>query len=234
MMWHAFKSLMLVKPMEKFLSVITPWVGGTALVMLVIGTIWGLYIAPADYQQQDAYRIIFVHVPSAFLSLGLYTSMAIASLLYLIFRVKMLEKWVWACAPIGALFTALALITGAIWGKPMWGTWWVWDARLTSELILLFIYFGVIFLKDALKAQHQSLIPAHILTIVGFVNIPIVHFSVKWWYTLHQGPTLSQFARPEMANDMLMPLLWCLVAFGLTALYMILLRMRISCLEDLK
>lgn len=116
----------------------------------------------------------------------------------------------------------------------MWGTWWVWDARLTSELILLFIYFGVIFLKDALRAQHQSLVPAHILAVVGFVNIPIVHFSVKWWYTLHQGPTLSQFAKPEMAPEMLAPLLWCLFAFGVIALYMIIVRLRIACYEDVQ
>lgn len=233
-MWNAFKSLMLPKPMEHFLAKVLPWIGYTAIIGLLIGSIWGLYIAPADYQQQDAYRIIFVHVPSAFLSLGIYTSMAVASLLYLIFHVKMLEKWVWAAASVGALFTALALITGAIWGKPMWGTWWVWDARLTSELILLFIYFGVIFLKDMLSAQRQSLIPAHVLCVVGFVNIPIVHFSVKWWYTLHQGPTLSQFAKPDMAPDMLSPLLFCLCAFGFAALYMIMLRLRIACCEDMK
>jgi heme exporter protein C len=233
-MWKAIKSLMLPGPMEKFLAMISPWVGGIALLIFIVGAIWGLWIAPPDYQQQDAYRIIFVHVPCAFLSLGIYASMALASLLYLIFRVKMLDKWVWACAPIGALFTALALITGAIWGKPMWGTWWVWDARLTSELILLFIYLGVIFLKDALRAQHQSLMPAHILTVVGFLNIPIVHFSVQWWHTLHQGPTLSQFARPDMAPEMLSPLLTCILAFKLIALYMIIVRLRVACYEDKK
>ncbi len=231
-MWKAIKSLMLPTPMENFLSRLCPWVGRISFLLLLISVVWGLWIAPADYQQLDAYRIIFVHVPSAFLSLSIYSSMAIVSLLYLIFRVKMLDKWVWACAPIGALFTALALVTGAIWGKPMWGTWWVWDARLTSELILLFIYLGVIFLKDALRTQHQSIMPAHVLTVVGFVNIPIIHFSVQWWHTLHQGPTLSQFARPEMAPEMLAPLLCSLLAFKLTALYMILLKLRIACYEE--
>jgi heme exporter protein C len=231
-MWKAIKSLMVSKNLEKFLRIISPWIGMIAFISFCIGAVWGLFLAPADYQQQDAYRIIFVHVPSAFLSMGIYTSMAIASLLFLIFRVKMLDKFVWACAPTGALFTGLALITGAIWGKPMWGTWWVWDARLTSELILLFIYLGVIFLKDALRTQHQSIMPAHVLAVIGLVNIPIVHFSVQWWYTLHQGPTLSQFAKPDMAPEMLYPLLFCLFAFAMMALYMIILRLRILCLEE--
>lgn len=233
-MWHAFKSLMLPKPMEACLARVCPWLGALSLCALVVITVWGLYIAPADYQQQDAYRIIFVHVPSAFLSLGIYTSMAVASILFLIFRIHMLARWVWAAAPIGAVFTALALVTGAIWGKPMWGTWWVWDARLTSELVLLFIYLGVIFLKDALASQHQSLLPAHILTVVGWVNIPIVHFSVQWWYTLHQGPTLSQFAKPDMAPAMLAPLLFAIVAFSGVAGYLILMRLRIACREEMK
>lgn len=227
--------------MKKWLSIrhllpdlvkITPVLGVLAAVCLPITLFWSLYGAPSDYQQQDAYRILFIHVPAAFLSLAIYTVMAIASVLYCIFRIRVMDKILWAAAPVGAVFTAIALLTGAIWGKPMWGTFWVWDARLTSELLLLFIYSGVILLHQALQTEGHSLLPAHVLTVVGWVNIPIVHFSVLWWHTLHQGPTLSKLARPEMPASMLMPLIFALITFTLCALYSGCLRLQRACLEE--
>ena len=216
-----------LKEWAPFLKRFNPLLGILSGLMVLIAMIWGLGIAPADYQQGDAYRIIFIHVPAAFLSLGLYTAMALSALIYLIFRIKLLDTLVWAIAPVGATFTLVALITGAIWGKPMWGTWWVWDARLTSELILWFIYLGVMGLYQGLAREGSSRVPAHVLAVVAWVNIPIIHFSVQWWNTLHQGPTLSQWARPPMAAEMLWPLLFSLCAFSVLALYQVCLRLEL-------
>lgn len=207
------------KYFDAILRYVSPILGWLAIVLVMVALVWGFFIAPADYQQQDAFRIIYLHVPAAFLSLGIYTAMALSCLMAYIFRLKVFDIWAQASAPIGAMFTLIALVTGSVWGKPIWGTWWVWDARLTSELILLFIYLGVILLRDALAKSHQSIVPAQILTMVGLVNIPIVHFSVNWWYTLHQGATLSKFSKPSMHPDMLWPLLLSIIAFGLVYLY---------------
>lgn len=191
-----------------------PWLGGLCAVLMVIGLLGALWLAPSDYQQGDAFRIIYVHVPSAFLSMGVYTLMAVMAAIGLIWRVKVAFAWAIASAPTGACFTALALITGAIWGKPMWGTAWVWDARLTSELILLFLYLGYLGLYRAIPHQAMADKASSILLLVGVINIPIIHFSVTWWYTLHQGPTLSRFAKPAMETSMLIPLLIMIAAFG--------------------
>lgn len=204
---------------DQVLKVMIPILGWLVVILLPAALIWGFLIAPADYQQQDAFRIIYVHVPAAFLSLGIYTAMAAMCFMAYVFRIKVCDMWAQASAPVGATFTLIALVTGAVWGKPMWGTWWVWDARLTSELILLFIYLGIILLRDALNQTGRSGAAAQILTLVGFINIPIVHFSVNWWYTLHQGATLSKFAKPSMDAAMLWPLLLSIVAFGLLYLY---------------
>ncbi len=220
------KKLLSPKHCDAALSVLIPLFGILAWIVITIGLYWGLFIAPADYQQQDAFRIIYVHVPAAFLSLGIYTGMTIAVALAWVFRIKVADYWAAASAPVGAMFTFLALVTGAIWGKPMWGTWWVWDARLTSELILLFIYLGIMLLRDALNNAQQPATAAQILTLVGFVNIPIVHFSVNWWYTLHQGATLSKFAKPDMDPSMLWPLLICIAGFGFAYLFLTCLKTR--------
>ena len=193
----------------------TPWFALGALSCLLIGLFYGLAIAPADYQQGDGFRIIYVHVPSAFLSLFVYVVMSTSSAVFLIWRIKLADMIAEACAPIGAVFTLLALVTGAIWGKPMWGTWWVWDARLTSELILFFLYLGYISLRHALGISLQASRFCSVLAVVGIVNIPIIHFSVQWWNTLHQGATLSRFAAPAMDTAMLIPLLVMLAGFGL-------------------
>lgn len=177
------------------------------------GAIWGLFIAPSDYQQGDAFRIIYVHVPAAFLSLFIYSTMAFAAVLSLVWQIKLAATVITVSAPLGALITFLALVTGSIWGKPMWGTWWIWDARLTSELILLFIYLGIIFLSDAMHEKKQASKVVAIITLVGFIDLPIIHYSVYWWNTLHQGSTLLSFKKPSIATSMLVPLLLMITAF---------------------
>lgn len=203
-----------------------PWVAGLSLVTLGLGLVWGLVWAPADYQQGDAFRIIYVHVPAAWLSMMVYVAMAVMAITVLVWRVQMAEVALIASAPIGAAFTLMALFTGAIWGKPMWGAWWVWDARLTSELILLFIYLGIFALYQAIEDKRQAGKAASLMTLVGLVNIPIIHYSVIWWNTLHQPPSLSKFEAPSIHLDMLWPLLVMLLAFKLLYFWMLLLRMR--------
>ncbi|MBU2896456.1 heme ABC transporter permease [Vibrio hepatarius] len=191
-----------------------PWFAILSLLLLSLGTVWGLAFAPSDYQQGDSFRIIYIHVPSAILSMGIYMSMAIAAFIGLVWQVKLSDMAASAMAPIGAVYTFIALMTGAIWGKPMWGAWWVWDARLTSELILLFLYLGVIALYHAFDDQRMAAKAAGILAIVGVVNLPIIHFSVEWWNTLHQGATITKFAKPSIASEMFWPLL--INIFGFT------------------
>lgn len=181
----------------KLMVKLWPYLFISLIITLGTGLVWGLFFAPSDYQQGDAFRIIYVHVPSAFLSLMVYMFMAISAAVFLIWRIKIADMIAKASAPVGALFTFLALITGSIWGKPMWGTWWIWDARLTSELILLFLFFGYMALRDALPPKVGALASSY-LAIIGIINIPIIHFSVTWWNTLHQGPTLSRLAKPAI------------------------------------
>lgn len=183
------------------------------VVSLIAGSIWGLLYAPSDYQQGDSFRIIYFHVPTAIWSMGAYTSMAICALIGIVWQIRNAELAVYAIAPIGACFTFLALVSGAIWGKPMWGTWWVWDARLTSELILLFLYLGVIALYNAFEDRQTGMRAASILAIVGVINVPIIHYSVEWWNTLHQGATITKFAKPSISSDMLWPLLLNIFGF---------------------
>jgi heme exporter protein C len=168
-------------------SNLTPWFFWPFISFLVIGLYWALIVSPADYQQGDGYRIIFIHVPSAILSMMVYAIMAIAGGIGLIWQIKMAEIVAKVSAPIGAAFTIIALVTGAVWGKPMWGAWWVWDARLTSELILLFLYLAYMSLNSAFDNPRTAAKASSILAIVGLVNLPIIHYSVKWWNTLHQG-----------------------------------------------
>ncbi|SIN76006.1 heme ABC transporter permease [Salinivibrio sp. ES.052] len=191
-----------------------PWFAVLAGLSLVVGNIWGLAFAPADYQQGDSFRIIYIHVPAAIWSMGAYMSMAIAAFVGRVWQMKMADWAVGAIAPVGAVFTFIALVTGAIWGKPMWGAWWVWDARLTSELILLFLYIGVIALYNAFDDARTASQAAGILAMVGVINLPIIHFSVEWWNTLHQGASITKFARPSIDPGMLWPLLVCLLGFA--------------------
>lgn len=197
--------------------VLTPVFGVLFLTLSCFGAYYGLFVAPADYQQGDSYRIIFVHVPAAWLSLFIYVVMAVAGAIGLIWRMKMAFIVAICSAPIGAAFTALALITGSIWGKPIWGTWWVWDARLTSELILLFLYFGVMALYYAFEERKTAEHAMALLCVVGVVIVPIIHYSVEWWSSLHQGATVFRDGGPAMPPSMLTPLL--LMALGFTFFY---------------
>ena len=193
----------------RFAGALRPWLFLAALLLAAVALYGGLVLAPADYQQGDAYRIIFIHVPSAWMSLFAYLCMAAAALVAMVWRVKLAEVIAMECAPVGAAFTLITLVTGSLWGKPMWGTWWTWDARLTSELVLLFLYFGVIGLYNAFEDHRRGARAASLLALVGIVNLPIVHYSVQWWNTLHHGTTVDFLdpARSSIAPSMLWPLL---------------------------
>ncbi len=190
-----------------------PWLTGIFAILVIAGLYGGLVVAPTDYQQGESYRIIFVHVPASWMSLFIYMVMAFCGIVVLVWRMKLAEVVLMSAAPIGASFTFLALVTGSLWGKPMWGTYWVWDARLTSELILLFLYLGVIGLYGAIDDKRVAGRAVAILAIVGVVNIPIIHYSVEWWNSLHQGATITKFEKPSMPLSMLWPLLVMALAF---------------------
>jgi len=214
-MWDWFYKLASPPHFYRIATTLQPWLLWMAIILLLIGTYGGLVLAPPDYLQGDGFRIIYVHVPSAFLSMFAYVTMAIASAIGLIWRMKVAFCVAAASAPIGAAFTFLALVTGAIWGQPMWGTWWEWDPRLTSELILLFLFLGYIFLRQALRETRQADRSSSILAIVGVINVPIIHYSVEWWTSIHQGPSLVKLDTPSIAGDMLWPLLIMIVAYQL-------------------
>lgn len=218
----------------KLAVTLTPWFGWSSLLLFIVGLYGGLVYAPADYQQGDSFRIIYIHVPSAWMSLFVYVVMATAGAIGLVWKVKIQDAIARACAPIGAAFTFLALVTGSIWGKPMWGTWWVWDARLTSELILLFLYFGYMALQSAISDRRMAARAGAILALVGVINIPIIHYSVEWWSTLHQGPTVSKMDAPSIHVDMLIPLLIMFVAFKLYFFCTLMIRARGEVLEQEK
>jgi heme exporter protein C len=208
-----------------------PWLTGIFLVLLGYGLFAGLYLAPTDYQQGDSYRIIYIHVPSAWMSLFIYIVMALAGAIGLIWRIKLAEIMAISSASVGASFTFIALVTGSLWGKPMWGTWWVWDARLTSELILLFLYLGVMGLYNAIDDKRTASKAVAILALVGVVNIPIIHYSVEWWNTLHQGPTVTKMDKPSIHISMLIPLLTMAVAFKFYYVIAVLQRARLELLQ---
>ena len=212
-------------------GLLAPWLGWICLGLMAGGLYGGLVAAPPDYQQGESYRIIFVHVPSAWMSLFIYTVMAGASAIALVWRIKLAEVVAIESAPIGASFTFLALVTGSLWGKPMWGAYWVWDARLTSELILLFLYFGVIGLHAAIEDRRTASRASGLFAIVGVVNIPIIHYSVEWWNTLHQGPTVTKLDAPSIHVSMLVPLLMMAVSFKLFYATVLLARARSGVLE---
>ncbi len=222
----------LAKPetLYHFCRVCYPWLMAAALLLLALGNIWGLAFTPPDYQQGDSYRIIHIHVPAAIMSMGTYAAMAIAAFTALVWQVKTAQWAALALAPIGAVYTAIALLTGMAWGKPMWGTWWVWDARLTSELILLFLYLGVIALSGAFSDRQTGAKAASLLAVVGVINLPIIHFSVEWWNTLHQGASITKFAKPSIDPSMLWPLLISILAFKVLMLALLCLRLRTAIL----
>ena len=209
-----------------------PWLFAAACLIGAVGLYAGLVLAPADYQQSDAYRIIFIHVPCAWMSLFAYIFMAANAFIAVVWRIKISEILAMTSAPVGAMFTAVTLLTGAIWGKPMWGTWWTWDARLTSELVLLFLYLGVIGLYSAIEDLRQAARAASFLGLIGIVNVPIVHFSVNWWNTLHQGSTVRLLGPSRIDASMLWPLLLMALATHIWFFASVLARSRTSVLEQ--
>ncbi len=204
--------------------VLLPSSTGLAIVAIAAGAIWGLVFAPADYQQGESVRIMYVHVPSAWMALFIYLCMAAASAAALIWRHPLGHVLARAAAPIGACFTFLALATGSLWGKPMWGAWWVWDARLTSVLVLFFLYLGTIALHEAFDDPGRGARAAAILVLVGVVNLPIIKFSVDWWNTLHQPASIIRVGGPSIHVEMLWPLL--LMTLGFTAYFVAVLLLR--------
>ena len=203
-----------------------PFITAGFLVLFLYGLIAGLFFAPADYQQGDGFRIIYVHVPSAFAAMAIYFCMTICAVLTLVWRIKIASLCLTASTSLGAGFTFLALVTGSIWGKPMWGTWWIWDARLTSVLILFFIYGGLIALQSIIANKQHRDRAVSLMTLVGAINLPIIHYSVIWWSTLHQVATLSLFSESLIAPAMLRPLLAMIAAFMLFYGMIVCLRMR--------
>jgi heme exporter protein C len=205
---------------------LTPWFGWPAALLILGGLYGGLVLAPPDYQQGDGFRIIYVHAPSAWMSLMVYTTMAVSAAIGLIWRIKVSHAVAASCAPIGASFTLCALVTGSLWGRPMWGAYWEWDPRLTSELILLFLYLGYMGLRSATEDPQRADRISAVLAIVGIVNVPIIHFSVTWWNSLHQAPSVMKFDKPAMPASMLIPLLMMLLGFTLFFVAVLLIRLR--------
>lgn len=203
-----------------------PWFAWPAAILIAAALYGGLVLAPPDYQQGDGFRIIYVHAPSAWLSLMAYTTMAVAAAIGLIWRMKAAHAAAASCAPIGAWFTVAALGTGMLWGKPMWGTYWVWDPRLTAELVLLFLYLGYMGLRAAIEDPQRADRASAVLAIVGVINVPIVRYSVEWWNSIHQAPSVMKMGKPSISWPMLTPLLIMFVGFTLLFVALMLVRVR--------
>jgi heme exporter protein C len=209
----------------------TPWFFALAAVLAVFGLYIGFFVAPTDATQGESYRIIFIHVPAAWMSMFLYLVMAFWAAIGLIMNTRMSSMMASAIAPTGALMTVLALVTGSLWGRPTWGTYWVWDARLTSELVLLFLYLGFLALQAAIDDPRRADKAGAVLALVGVINIPIIYFSVQWWNTLHQGSSVSLTRSPSMAATMLLGMLLMALAFWMYSIGTTLHRVRSIVLE---
>ena len=196
---------------DRFAARWAPWAYLCGLLTMGIGLYGALFAVPADYQQGDSFRILYIHVPAAWMSMAIFGLMALYSAIALVWRIKLCEILAMACAPSGAAFTFVTLATGSIWGKPMWGTWWDWDPRLTTELILLFLYLGVMGLYAAIDDRRNAARAAGFLAIVGVALLPVIRYSVVWWNSLHQGQTIRVFGQSSMDASMLWPLLWLVV-----------------------
>jgi len=210
----------------KLATTLTPWAAWSTVVLLGAGLYFALFASPADYQQGETVRMMYVHVPAAWMGMFCYVAVAVASAVGLIWKHPLADLAAKATSPVGAAFTFLALLTGALWGKPMWGTWWVWDARLTSMLILLFLYLGHMALINAFDDQTRGMRSASILALVGVINIPIIKFSVDWWNTLHQPASVVKMDGPAIHPDMLIPLLLMALGYKTFYIWVALLRIR--------
>jgi len=228
MNWFKYASPSAFFPLAGMLA---PWFFAAAALLAIAGLYLGFFVAPTDFQQGEAYRIIFIHVPAAWMSMLIYVVMAFWAGIGLAFNTRLSSMMATALAPTGALMTFIALWTGALWGKPMWGAWWVWDARLTSELILLFLYLGFISLQAAIDDPRRADKAGAVIALVGVVNVPIIYFSVQWWNTLHQGASVSLTRSPSMAATMLTGMLVMTLAFWMYAIAVALLRVRCIILE---
>ncbi len=231
MSWMFFHKLGSPKWFYEISGKLMPWIAAFSLLALVVGSVWGLVFAPQDYQQGNSFRIIYIHVPAAILAQSCYMMLAVAGVVGLVWRMKLADVALQCAAPIGAWMTFVALITGSIWGKPTWGTYWEWDARLTSMLILLFLYFGIIALRMAISNRDTAAKATSVMAIVGVINIPIIKYSVDWWNTLHQPATFTITEKPAMPPEMWLPLLVMVLAFyGLFTLNLFM-RMRLEILK---
>ncbi len=226
--WFLFSSPQSFYPLAGALQ---PWFALLAVVLCAAGLYIGFFVAPTDAQQGESYRIIFIHVPAAWMSMFIYLVMGFWSGVGLVLNTRLSSMMATALAPTGALFTFVALWTGALWGKPTWGTWWVWDARLTSELILLFLYIGFMALQAAIDDPRRADKAGAVLALVGVVNIPIIYFSVQWWSTLHQGASVSMKSAPTMAATMLLGMLVMALGFWMYSIAATLARVRCVILE---
>jgi heme exporter protein C len=207
-------------------AAILPWCSGAAAASLAVGLFWALFLAPPDYQQGETVRIMFLHVPAAWMAIFVYGTMALASAAALIWRHPLAELAAREAAPIGAGFTLVCLVTGSLWGQPMWGTWWVWDARLTSVLVLFFLYLGYLALVHAFDDETRGARAGAILALVGSVNLPIIKFSVDWWNTLHQPASIVKLGGPAIHVSILIPLLVMILGFTLFFVSLLLVRIR--------
>ena len=203
-----------------------PWLGAASAAVIAVGLAWSLVFAPPDYQQGESVRIMFIHVPAAWMAMSVYLFVAVASAVALVWRHPLAEIAAQAAAPVGAAFTFVCLTTGSLWGRPMWGAWWVWDARLTSVLVLFFLYLGYIALVRAFDDRSRGARAGSLLALVGVVNLPIIKFSVDWWNTLHQPASVLRLGAPTIALSLLLPLLVTAVGFMLLFVWLLLLRMR--------
>ncbi len=211
---------------QRLSAAILPWTAGATVVLLIVGLYLSLFGSPADYQQGNTVRIMYVHVPAAWMSLFVYVNMAVAAACGLVWKHPLADLFAKAAAPVGAGFTFICLVTGSLWGAPMWGTWWVWDARLTSVLILFFLYLGHMALVNAFDDPQRGMRAGNVLLLVGIVNVPIIKFSVEWWNTLHQPASVIRMDGPTIDSSMLVPLLVMALGFTTYFVTVVLLRLR--------
>ena len=211
---------------QRLSSAILPWSAGATVILLIVGLYFSLFSSPPDYQQGETVRIMYIHVPAAWMSLFVYVNMAIAAACGLVWKHPLADLFARAAAPVGAGFTFICLVTGALWGAPMWGTWWVWDARLTSVLILFFLYLGYMALVNAFDDPQRGMRAGNVLLLVGIVNVPIIKFSVDWWNTLHQPSSVIRMDGPTIDGTMLTPLL--VMAGGFTTYFITVVLLRLK------
>ncbi len=226
MTWTWFHRLGSPPHIYRLATRLTPWFAWPAGLIIVAALFGGLVLAPPDWQQGDGFRIVYVHAPCAWMSLMVYTTMAAASAVGLIWRMKVAHAVAASCAPIGASFTAAALMTGMLFGRPMWGTYWAWDPQLTFELVLLFIYLGYMGLRSSFDDPQRADRASAMLAVVGFIDVPIIHFSTTWWNSLHQAPSVLRLGKPTIVLPMLIPLLMMLLGFTLYFIAILLVRLR--------